>query len=162
VCRLFKTVADGGTWYKYTAVGRWAGASAGGSPNKPDKAQFNPQYYVALTRPGSVFISLQQDKPDRDGPDEIIGLKLLNKNGKRLRAVYTGEQLLTSGYCNTREVVAEGSLTPYPEPLTLFVSTFDAGKELSYLLTVYSDVPLDNAYTDGDSLRLIPASVEAK
>jgi hypothetical protein len=33
VCRLFKTVQQGGSWYKYSVMGEWNEETAGGCPN---------------------------------------------------------------------------------------------------------------------------------
>jgi hypothetical protein len=47
--------------------------------------------------------------------------------------------------------------------MSLFISTSMRGLScLTINPIVYCDVPLHRAYTEGDALRLIPASVEAK
>jgi hypothetical protein len=163
VCRLFKTVADGGPWYKYSASGTWKGVTAGGCTNEPAKAQNNPQFYVAMSRPGNVYISLEQVPLRASAPDHAIGFSLANKKGKRVKTLSgTADEVMSSDYVNSRKVVAEGVVKPFPQPLTLFASTFYPGKEAGFRITLYSDVPLDPAFTDGDALRLIPATVEAK
>jgi hypothetical protein len=160
VCRTFKTVSEGGPWYKYTAHGRWEGKTAGGCTNDPSRAQFNPQYYLNVSKPANIFVVLTQEEVGkaRDGLTNI-GIKLLNKKGNRCKAVYAGQQLAATQYEAFRQSSLEYKFTPQPTPLTLFVSTFEAGQERTFELTVFSDVPLDNV--DGASLRQIPESVPA-
>ena len=49
--------------------------------------------------------------------------------------------------------------TPYRLVSSDFVSTFDAGQECGFILSVFSDVPLD--MVDGSTLREIPTTVPA-
>jgi hypothetical protein len=44
VCCMFTEVQNGGSWYRYTGVGRWSGDTAGGAPtSKHVNARNNPQ-----------------------------------------------------------------------------------------------------------------------
>jgi hypothetical protein len=158
VCRLFKTVSEGGPWYKYTARGEWRGRTAGGCPNYADTCEFNPQFYVKPSRPCSLYISLSQVM-DAAGSDVNIGFKLLRKEGKRAKAVYAGQSLIAAPYTALSEAAAEGKVVPSANPYTLFVSTFEPRLARSFVVTVYSDAPLD--MTDGEALRLIPETVPA-
>jgi hypothetical protein len=160
VCRLFKTVDQGGPWYRYSVEGSWSGKSAGGCTNNPDTAQWNPQYYIMPTKPSNIFISLtQKHKVGASDENECIGMKLLKKDGKRCKAVYAGQVVMQSAYSSMKESVAEGNLTPLANPYTLFVSTFEAKIEKEFYLVVYSDAPL--GMVDGTTLRRIPESVPA-
>jgi hypothetical protein len=63
LCRLFKTVDQGGKWHKATMMADWAGKNAGGCPQPANKnAKYNPQWLLKLSRPGHVFIQLEQTK----------------------------------------------------------------------------------------------------
>jgi len=158
VCRLLKPVAEGGKWHAYTAEGQWKGKTAGGCTNTPDTAQWNPQYYVSVSKPANLFIVL--DAEEIVGQDDAcIGFKLLKKGGKRCKNVYAGESILQASYSYSRSVYVEGKVAADSTPLTLFVSTFEPRQERKFKATVYSDVPLD--MTDGGKLRLIPESVPA-
>lgn len=161
ICRIFKTVDQGGSWYKYTVEGEWKGRTAGGCTNSPEKAQWNPQYFLKISRPANIFVSLlQKEASGGGGEDECIGLKILKKEGKRAKCVYAGESLLATPYCAIREVTAEGKLTPSgTAPFTIFPSTYEPGKELGFIITVFSDVPLE--MVDGSTLREIPTTVPA-
>ncbi len=77
VHRVFKTIPEGGTWYRYKAQGEWRGKTAGGCPNHPETAQFNPQFMLAPTKPCTVFISLKQmECAGESRSDECIGFKV--------------------------------------------------------------------------------------
>jgi len=160
VCRLFRSVDDGGPWYKYTVDGSWKGRTAGGCTNTPESAQWNPQYFLQPTKPCTIVVQLSQKEVAGESRDaDSIGIKVVKKEGKRVKAVYAGQTLLSASYTSMSQVVAEGSLSPASTPFTLFVSTFDPGVERDFLITVYCDAPL--ASTDGSSLRLIPTTVPA-
>lgn len=183
---MFKTREEGGPWYRYTAEGEWAGRTAGGCPNNPDTAQFNPQYALSPTRPCTVFVALRQlEQRGSARADVFIGFKILNKGGKRVRRVYTGEQVgpvpaaapspsradpsspldlhppqvAAGAYSELEEVSCEAALSPQGAAYTLFVSTFEPGVERRFTVDVFVDAPL--ADTDGSRLRLIPESVPA-
>lgn len=106
VCRLFKSVEDGGPWYKYTVEGKWSGRTAGGCTNTPEKAQWNPQYYIQPTRPCNIFISImQKESPGVVAEPDCVGAKLVKKEGKRVKCIYAGESVLSAPYCALRETV---------------------------------------------------------
>jgi hypothetical protein len=160
VCRVFKTALEGGTWHRYIAHGEWKGRSAGGCPNSPDTAQFNPQFMLAPTAPCTVFVALKQlETPGSARSEECIGLKIVRKGGHRVKCVYAGEQVASAAYAGLAEVSCEASLTPESPFYTLFVSTFEPGKEGRFLVEVFADAPL--TLVDGDKLRQIPESVSA-
>ena len=157
---VFKTKEEGGAWWHYTADGEWSGKTAGGCPNNVETAQFNPQYVLSPTRPCTVFVAMRQrEVRGRERADVTIGFKILNKGGKRVKRVFSGEQVAAGAYSELEEVSCEASLTPQAAFYTLFVSTFEPGIERSFSIDVFSDAPLDK--TDGRKLRLIPESVPA-
>ena len=64
----------------------------------------NPHFYVDVVSPNTtVFVSLLQAELDRDNLP-AIGFKLLSKGGKRVRSVYSGEQVLGGAYSHASEV----------------------------------------------------------
>lgn len=113
VCRLFKTVSDGGQWFKYTAAGSWSTAAntAGGCPNESSCAN-NPHYFIVVEARCTVFVTLAQR--EREGELDPIGFKLLRKKGKRVRSVYQGEQVMGGAYSGTREVRCACSVVSKP------------------------------------------------
>jgi hypothetical protein len=165
VCRVFKTVAEGGQWYRYSATGEWRGATAGGCSNFPT-ANKNPQYYLSVTRPTAVFMSLtQEERGGRKGTKEGVGISVHDKGGGRVAAFTARDQVLSSGYAVSAEVTLEGTLSPSATgaPYAVFVSTFQPKRELGYTLTIYTDVPLAAAWLNGpEGLRLIPADAPGK
>jgi hypothetical protein len=86
-------------------------------------------------------------------------VQVVRKNGKRVKCVYVGEKVAEATYAGLAEVSCEASLTPESPFYTLFVSTYDPGKECRFLVEVFSDAPL--GLVDGDRLRAIPESVPA-
>jgi hypothetical protein len=157
VCRLFRTVSDGGQWYKYTAAGAWSVASrtAGGCPNEATCSD-NPHFYITVEATCTVFVSLAQR--EREHELDPIGFKVLKKRGRRVRSVYQGEQVMGGAYSGTREMSDEAVLEP--DTYTLFVSMFAPRTENSFTVSVFTDRPL-GATDAGGKLRLIPADVPA-
>ena len=161
VCRIFKLVGQPGCeWYRYTVSGSWRGVTAGGCPNPSNAATCpnNPQYYIMPSKPCTINVSLQQVLGAGKEP-ATIGLKVLNKGGKRVKAVYSGESVMQASYCAMAECTAEGYLTPAAQPYTLFVSTYEPREERDFFITIYSDQPLE--MTDGPTLMQIPTTVPA-
>lgn len=108
VCKLYKTVAEGGEWHRYVIHGEWTRETAGGCPNF-DTCCKNTQYYIKPKARCTVAIQLQQSDPRKlGGADAVppaIGAKLVyKKNGNRVRRLYNGETVLSSRYVNAREV----------------------------------------------------------
>jgi hypothetical protein len=162
ICRTFKTVDQGGPWYRYTATGEWRGETAGGSSGNPTACK-NPQYALAITRPTTVFISLtQDDKSDRQKDLDGIGIAIHDKQGNRIKNFYARDVVTKTVYIPGAEVVLEASLQPSSsgKPYTLFVSTYEPGTQKAYTLTVYSDTALGPAGLEPgkpDTLRKLPA-----
>lgn len=103
VCRLFRTVPEGGKWHKYTARGRWSlrDGTAAGSTNNPG-ADANPQFYIHPKKRCQVFISLSQAETE---PELYpIGMYLLRKKGRRCKCRYSGETVGAAKYTIIREV----------------------------------------------------------
>jgi len=158
VCRLYRSVDDGGPWYKYTVDGSWKGRTAGGSTNTPESAQWNPQYYLQPTKPCTIVVQLALSNW-RD-MTAAIGIKVVKKEGKRMKTMSPRQMLLSAAYSYVSPAMVEGSLTPAATPYTLVVSTYEPGVERDFLITVYCDAPLTG--TDGSTLRLIPTTVPAE
>ncbi len=83
----------------------------------------------------------------------------MKKGGRRVKNVYAGEMVASAAYAGLSEVSCEASLKPDATFYTLFVSTFDPGKEGGFVVEVFADAPLN--LVDGDRLRLIPETVPA-
>ena len=82
---------DRGQWHKATMQAEWKGKTAGGCPQPANKnSKYNPQWLLKLTRPGHVFIQLEQAKPGfapgRIAHEDLasIAIFLLKLKGKRL------------------------------------------------------------------------------
>ena len=103
VCRLFKTVSQGGKWHRYFARGEWSAAAgtACGSTNNPGAEQ-NPQFYIQAKSACSIFVSLSQAETE---PELFpIGMYLLRKKGLRCKCRYSGETVASAKYTVIREV----------------------------------------------------------
>jgi hypothetical protein len=70
----------------------------------------------------------------------------------------------TGPFTPSREIFMEMVLTPSSSgyPFTLIPSTFAAGVENKFYITVYSETRLDARTTDNDVLRCIPSTVPSK
>lgn len=125
------------------------------------KAQWNPQYYLQPSKPCAIFVSLtQKDKAGVVAENDCIGLRVVRKNGQRVKYIADAEAVLSSPYCYSTQAIVEGRLTPADTvAYTLFVSTFDPGVVRDFYVTVYTDAPL--TMVDGNTLRLIPTTVPA-
>lgn len=161
VCRRFKTVEEGGPWYMYTAEGEWKGKTAGGCGNNAEKSQWNPQYYISVSKPTNLFVTLElKEAFGADDKDECIGFGVFKKGGKRAKTIYSGDSVFNASFAWQRMVSAESKVTPSGQPLTMRVMTWDPGHERGFIVRVYADSPLD--MVDGTTLRLIPESVPAQ
>lgn len=61
----------------------------------------------------------------------------------------------SADYSKSSTFAVDGTLQP--DTYTIVPTTWDAGEEAAYSLTVYSDVPLKG--TDGPTLKVIPTTV---
>jgi hypothetical protein len=150
---------------------------AAGVLNGSDAAKNNPQYLLKLSKPCNVHISLAQvpgtfvskKKPAAataaaslaESDEVAIGFSLLRKKGMRAAYERPGDNVLEGTHSYTPEVTVDGTnLEPDAEPWTLHVSTYAPAQELSFIITVYADAPLEGL--DGESLKLLPDTVPAK
>ena len=156
VCRIYKPVSDGGEWHVYHTPGQWKGETAGGCSNTKAVLK-NPQYYLQVSEPCTVFLSLRVQEEEGTGREYefAIGAVVIDNGGKRMR--YNSDiKLRTGSFTFAREVSVEGQLKPESSLLTVCPSTFSAGEEARFTLTVISRAPLDPACLDGTKLKLIP------
>lgn len=152
LCRIFKTVDEGGIWYKYTARGKWEGANAGGCTNYASCIK-NPQYAVAPSKPATLFIQLKVETCARKETAPAVGFSLYDEGGKRATRYSTP---VADGAYQFRGSSVECSVRPNTTHFSLLVSTFAPNVTASYLLTIFSDVPLTGLNAD-NSLKLIPS-----
>ncbi|KAJ3444064.1 calpain [Anaeramoeba flamelloides] len=137
VCKIF----DEHKWQTKTIKDRWQGESAGGCINFSETCFKNPQYALKIEKPTHCYITLsQEDARGLNRDNYNIGIYLVKKEGKKLKNLYVGEKIATSGsYISYRSVSCEITLDPYEHPYTIFVSTFKPGEEAKFWLTVRSD-----------------------
>ena len=152
---IYKRAPNVNTLSLFRPGGCRRGETAGGCPNFPTAVN-NPQFFLTLTRPTKLFISLAQEETRGTGRDDLhIGFMVVDKKGKRVRRLFKGQRVANSGqYINRREVSCEITLEPKSYPYTIFPSAFNAGDEARFTLTVHSDYPV--------TLEAIPTSVEAE
>eukprot|EP00743_Colponemidia_sp_Colp-15_P010872 GILK01012038.1.p1 GENE.GILK01012038.1~~GILK01012038.1.p1 ORF type:complete len:1948 (-),score=270.98 GILK01012038.1:81-5924(-) len=141
VCRLFSD-----QWIKQTLFSAWYGKTAGGCGNYESFGE-NPQFLLTVTKPTNIFISLaQEESRGTRKQDFAIGFKIYDNNGKRVTFEKRGEHIASNpqGYFFMREVSMELSLTVLPssKPYTLVCSTYNPEEECEFMLTVYSDAPV--------------------
>lgn len=161
VCRIYKTVDEGGSWYAEHVSDAWIGEKAGGCPNGPT-AHKNPQWVFQPSKPCQIVIKLAQGEQLGEGRDpHPIGIKVLSNGGRLCGKPRMGETILKGGFEFSREVVCEGHLTPRDHPYTLFVSTFSAGQTGAFSVTVLTSEPLA-PLAGGAKLHLLPPDTEVR
>jgi hypothetical protein len=149
VCRLFRTVGDKdfpGPWYKRTVTGRWAEAdgSAGGYRGAATQQQFR----LVLERPAEVFLSLALDRDADAGPGDpdrapSIALYVLPGPTERGRAQSIARAVCDSGPFTNMPVVSASArrLEVRDGGYAVLPTTFKAGMESPFTVTVYADYP---------------------
>jgi len=130
----------------------------------------NPQYLLKLTKPGHIFIQLEQTKrghePGRPQSKKSIAVLLLDLNGKRLGTGLFGGDLVKGSlpYINSDMVTVEIPRLEFKkEGYTIFCSTYRRGQECGMTLQVYSDVPFasdslmssDGGGGGGEAIQLV-------
>ena len=91
VCRLFRSVAEGGSWFLYSAAGSWSVADGTAPGTNGPEAYKNPQFAVLPERPCRLCVSLEQLHVGRSRSDNVaIGFQLVDAQGRgRARAPRT-------------------------------------------------------------------------
>jgi hypothetical protein len=152
LCRMFQTVQNGGQWHKATMQAEWKGKTAGGCPQPANEnSKYNPQWLLKLTRPGHVFIQLEQAKPGfaagRIAHEDLasIAIFLLKLKGKRLGSgIYGGMVANSAPYINAQmKTLDVTKLDVNSDGYTIACTTFKKAKEAGLTLTVFSDAPFD-------------------
>jgi len=163
-CRIFKQPK----WHVARASSAWiSGSTAGGCPSF-DSVVNNPQFYLQVSQPCKVHITLRIINANSTGDrsqEEAgirIGLKLYQKQGKRIRQCFQSEERAATRLFeeDQRETTLSLELSPEPYPLTLLPCTFYPDSEAAFILTVASTEPL-TGLGSGSTLKLIPTTVEA-
>jgi len=150
VCRLFRTVERGGPWHKRSVAGGWS--TAGGTAGGYRAAATEPQLRVAgLQRPAQLFATLTLDhganKGGAGGEDPVyIGLFLLEApaGGGRARSTGRGQVAASTPFTNMPTVsVAVTRLEVRAGGYLLLPTTFKAGTERPWTITVFADGPFE-------------------
>ena len=109
-------------------AGRVETARAPSPQNK--NTQYNPQFLLKLSRPGHVFIQLEQTKPGhapgRPSEKKSIAAFVLQLDGKRIGSgIYGGMIKNTAPYINADMVSMEiPNLRPDPKGYTILCTTY--------------------------------------
>ena len=163
LCQTFRLVTNGGQFYSAVAESSWQVSkkledgtvinTAGGYPSRKHKnSANNPSFLIKVSRPCTVYISVQQRSIS--GPmatEHHQMLHLLKKVGKRVGGLYRGDKIATSGqYINSEMITCEQKVDEYLPGYTLYCSTYEENCEAKLTVRVYSDAPLSNVeYVDG-------------
>ena len=165
LCQTFRLVNDGGQFYSAIGEASWEVAkkvngntinTAGGYPARKHKnSSNNPSFLIKVSRPCTLYISVQQRS--LTGPmatEEHQSVLLLKKMGKRVGGIYRGDKIATSGqYINSEMITVEAHVNEYEPGYTLYCSTYEENCEARLTVRVYSDAPLKNVeYADGKGL----------
>jgi hypothetical protein len=120
-------------WYKGAVTGAWRGATAAGCSNNPTWVN-NPQFQLELPQSTTVTILLAHHNTKKK---PHIGFLVFKDAGQRLKAAFS--PLHTASYIDA-PISAE--LTLDAGRYVIVPSTFDAGIELEFQLTVYGTGPV--------------------
>ena len=123
--------------------------------HKHKNSSNNPSFLIKVSRPCTLYISVQQRS--LTGPmatEEHQSVLLLKKMGKRVGGIYRGDKIATSGqYINSEMITVEAHVNEYEPGYTLYCSTYEENCEARLTVRVYSDAPLKNVeYADGKGL----------
>tara|TARA_B100000780_G_C20872557_1_gene347029 strand:+ start:88 stop:549 length:462 start_codon:yes stop_codon:yes gene_type:complete len=138
LCRMFQTVSMGGTWHKAVMRAEWKGKTAGGCPQPANKnSQYNPQWLLKLTRPGHVFIQLEQAKPNfapgRIAHEDLVSVAIfvMKLKGKRLgNGIYGGMESNSAPFINAQiKTLDITKLNMNADGYTVVCTTFKKAKE---------------------------------
>lgn len=67
-----------------------------------------------------------------------LGVEIYANGGKRITQTRAGKEMLATEFVRNREVLLEGTLPPSEQPYTLVVSTFKAGEERTFDLSIFT------------------------
>ena len=121
VCRLFKTVQEGGSWHRSETAGEWRGRSSGGPPDgRHPNACHNPQFRLQLSRPTKIFLEFAQAERAHARSDlEFIHLFVLDLGGRAIeqtaRACVSSQTIVArtgKAFENSRQVRGRGRSRP--------------------------------------------------
>lgn len=103
VCKLCRTVEQGGRWHRYSNSAEWRGETAGGIFNTPT-AYHNPQFLLKVTVPTTVVLTIQVGMGAPSGLCMLAGV--FRKDGKRMEKCYQGDRVATTPFTNLTMVRA--------------------------------------------------------
>jgi hypothetical protein len=133
-------------WYKCTVNGVWRGATAAGCSNNPQWAN-NSQYQLELPQQTTVTVLLA---PHNTPKKPHIGFLVFRDAGSRLKTATA--PLHTASFVDA-PVSAE--LTLAAGRYVIVPSTFDAGVELEFQLSVFGTGPVALAIYGGDLTKAV-------
>lgn len=143
VCRLL-TDSVGKVWSKYVMRGEWGPQTAGGCPNT-QRWKLNPQYWLTVHQPVTVFFHLAQGDHRCEGISatayESMGLYLYRVEDNRARKTELGGGTLHQPeFINSREY--SFSRTMEPGAYILMPCLWDAGVQKRFFLSIYTEDPV--------------------
>jgi len=168
LCRLFRTVSEGGQWHKQSISSRWSKTqnTSGGYRAAPTE----PQFLWRCARPAEVYATLTLDHDHRDDNDDCGGgrggvgghgadgdASAPPRRGPNIALFLLEAPAGGSTYCRrvTQGKVADsGPFTNLPtvsvtvprlevrdDGYVFIGTTFEAGNEQSFTVTVFADYP---------------------
>ena len=141
ICRLAPSA-----WHAAYVSGEWRADTARGCTIHAG-AEHNPQFMLTLVEPTRVWLVLTQG--DARGTDRelfFIHLLVAEVDGERVGhqpLLKSALRASTGKYINFRQVACEATLEPRPKPFTVFVSTFLPDEEATFVVSVFSERPVE-------------------
>ena len=166
LCKTFKLKKDGGSFYytKNTAFWKNADKTAGGAPTSKNKnCHRNPSFIIKPSRPCTIYVSVQQyGLNGHSESDQYQAAFLLKKRGKRVKGLYRGDKIASSGsFTNVHMATFEAKIEPYDRGYTLYCAAYKEGVEAQLSVRVYSDAPLLDVDYDVDEPKLYELPLSA-
>ncbi len=136
-------------WHVNVIEGEWDSETAGGCPNDMSEFYKNPQYLFNIPETTEcVFYIQQEDKRGTGEEDQLVhlGFKAYKNDGKKIekdQPLYVSMRGFDSGtFFNSRDHKVEKTIEAC-ENYTFIPSTFKAGDEASFTITIYSKKPIE-------------------
>jgi hypothetical protein len=144
VCRVFKTVREGGSWHSYAARGELTADGADGLFNPtPEELAKSPQFLLCVAKPTNLFMSVTQEETGgRKGPRQSLMFRVYDNAGK---------QVLDVSYKSNAKMVGDAKighlafleLTLNPGAYTVVLAPLSKPKSnVGYTFSVFADNPL--------------------
>jgi len=118
--------------------GAWEGKTAGGTINNKATWKNNPQFALHVTKAMALTFVLTQHRPETESAYGI-GFIIFGGNGEKIETPIASNMVLKGDYRPDRTVRQTATVPARATPYIVVPSTFEAGQECSFTLSVTCD-----------------------